>query len=49
MPPARALALTRAYLAAFFDQSLLGKPAGLLKGPAAEYPEAKFEHSFEQQ
>ncbi|MFE6055199.1 alpha/beta hydrolase family protein [Kitasatospora sp. NPDC056446] len=39
---ARALAATRAYLGAFFDRHLLGRPARLLDGPSAAYPEVRF-------
>jgi predicted dienelactone hydrolase len=39
IPPTRALEITNAYLVAFFDQYLKGKPQPLLQGPPASYPE----------
>ncbi|MBL1082109.1 alpha/beta hydrolase [Streptomyces actinomycinicus] len=36
---ARSEAITRAYLAAFFDRHLKGNPRPLLDGPSARYPE----------
>ena len=47
--PARALAVTRAYVVAFFDQHLLGKTSSLLNGPSQDYPEVTFENAFEKQ
>jgi hypothetical protein len=41
--PARALAITAAYAAAFFDLQLKGKASSLLSGPSAAYPEIAFE------
>ncbi len=38
----RGLALTTAYVAAFFDQYLKAQPQGLLNGPSAAYPEVQF-------
>ncbi|MEU8888612.1 alpha/beta hydrolase [Streptomyces sp. NPDC048442] len=38
----RAAALTRAYVAAFADTHLRGRPAPLLDGPSALYPEVRF-------
>ncbi|MFN7929313.1 MAG: hypothetical protein U0Y68_15480 [Blastocatellia bacterium] len=43
--PARALAIARAYIAAFFDQSLLGKSSALLNGPSSDYSEVTFENT----
>ncbi|MEU7135102.1 alpha/beta hydrolase [Streptomyces sp. NPDC046261] len=40
--PARATALTRDYVAAFFDQHLRGRPSPLLDRPSAAYPEVTF-------
>jgi hypothetical protein len=40
--PARALAVTEAYLEAFFDEYLQGKSTRLLSGPSPEYPEISF-------
>ncbi|MFN7929310.1 MAG: hypothetical protein U0Y68_15465 [Blastocatellia bacterium] len=45
--PARALAIARAYIAAFFDQSLLGKSSALLNGPSSDYSEVTFENNFD--
>ncbi|CAL9612548.1 hypothetical protein SUDANB120_05677 [Streptomyces sp. enrichment culture] len=42
IPAERALAVTRAYTAAFFDQHLRGQPRQLLDGPAASHPEVRF-------
>ncbi|MFE2105956.1 alpha/beta hydrolase family protein [Kitasatospora sp. NPDC059463] len=38
----RALAATRAYLGAFFDRHLLGRPAPLLDRPSRAFPEVRF-------
>ncbi|MEU9298198.1 alpha/beta hydrolase [Streptomyces sp. NPDC048266] len=38
----RAVALTRTYVAAFFDEHLRGKDQALLDGPDATYPEVRF-------
>ncbi|MFB7471430.1 alpha/beta hydrolase family protein [Kitasatospora sp. NPDC056184] len=38
----RALAATRAYLGAFFDRHLLGRPAPLLDRPSPRFPEVRF-------
>ncbi|SLJ82823.1 Predicted dienelactone hydrolase [Mycobacteroides abscessus subsp. abscessus] len=38
----RAVALTRAYVGAFFDQRLRGIPQPLLDGPTPGRPEARF-------
>ncbi|MFI9649147.1 alpha/beta hydrolase family protein [Streptomyces sp. NPDC052040] len=40
--PARAVAVQRAYLAAFFDKELLHKQTSLLDGPSKSYPEISF-------
>ena len=45
--PARALAVTKAYVEAFFDQHLLGKRSALLNGPSPDYPDATFENGVE--
>jgi predicted dienelactone hydrolase len=42
IPAGRALAATRAYVAAFFDAYLRGQPSALLRGPSARYPEMRF-------
>ncbi|MFF0310721.1 alpha/beta hydrolase family protein [Streptosporangium sp. NPDC004379] len=42
IPGARAMAITRRYIAAFFDQHLRGKPQPLLNGPSADHPEVEF-------
>ncbi|MGV9600776.1 alpha/beta hydrolase family protein [Streptosporangium sandarakinum] len=42
IPGARAMAITRRYVAAFFDQHLRKKPQPLLDKPSASYPEVKF-------
>jgi predicted dienelactone hydrolase len=39
---ARGLAITTAYVGAFFDQYLKGESQPLMAGPAAEYPEVEF-------
>ncbi|GAA3387590.1 alpha/beta hydrolase [Streptomyces roseoviridis] len=44
IPAGRALGVTRAYLAAFFDEHLRGRPQALLNGPSAEHPEVVFQH-----
>jgi hypothetical protein len=41
--PARALAITRAYVEAFFGEYLEGRKSPLLNGPSPEYPEITFE------
>ncbi|MFJ5867465.1 alpha/beta hydrolase family protein [Streptomyces parvus] len=41
---ARSTAITRAYVTAFFDRSLRGRPARLLDGPAPAHPEVLFHH-----
>ncbi|MBP2326720.1 hypothetical protein JOF56_007105 [Kibdelosporangium banguiense] len=38
----RTQAITRAYVNAFFDQHLRGKPSSLLDAPSARYPEIAF-------
>ena len=40
--PARAEAITNAYLLAFFDRYLKGDDLGLLNGPSPDYPEVQF-------
>ena len=42
LPGARALDITRAYVRAFFDQHLRGKPQPLLDQPSPRYPEVTF-------
>ena len=42
LPGARSLDITRAYVRAFFDQHLRGKPQSLLDQPAPRYPEVTF-------
>ncbi|HRU95162.1 MAG TPA: hypothetical protein P5195_08040, partial [Anaerolineae bacterium] len=42
LPGRQALAINRAYLLAFFDATLKGKPSPLLEGPPAEFPEVSF-------
>ncbi|WP_222871191.1 alpha/beta hydrolase family protein [Nonomuraea sp. PA05] len=42
IPGARAMAVTRRYVVAFFDQHLRKKPQPLLDKPSASYPEVKF-------
>jgi Platelet-activating factor acetylhydrolase, isoform II len=39
---ARSLDITRAYVRAFFDQHLRGRPQALLDQPSPRYPEVKF-------
>ncbi len=41
--PQRGEEITRAYVGAFFDRELLGKPAPLLNGPLEAYPEVHVE------
>ncbi|MFG3343972.1 alpha/beta hydrolase family protein [Streptomyces sp. NPDC048018] len=43
IPADRASAVTRAYLAAFFDEHLKGVPQPLLTGPSATHPEVRFQ------
>ncbi|MFB7866107.1 alpha/beta hydrolase family protein [Streptomyces sp. NPDC056069] len=43
IPADRALAVTRAYLTAFFDEHLKGVPQPLLTGPSATHPEVRFQ------
>jgi predicted dienelactone hydrolase len=38
----RMLSLTNAYVTAFFDRHLLGRPCNLLDGPSPKYPEVVF-------
>ncbi|MDQ8707978.1 hypothetical protein RCO28_36755 [Streptomyces sp. LHD-70] len=40
--PERSTAAQRAYIAAFFDQHLRGRPQHLLDGPSASFPEISF-------
>ncbi|MGW6536304.1 alpha/beta hydrolase family protein [Streptomyces sp. NPDC055051] len=42
--PERAVSLTRAYVAAFFDRHLRGAPDGLLAGPSPTHPEVHFQN-----
>jgi dienelactone hydrolase len=42
LPGTRSLDITRAYVRAFFDQHLLGKPQALLDQPSPRYPEVTF-------
>jgi len=39
---ARSLDITRAYVRAFFDQHLWGRPQALLDQPSPRYPEITF-------
>ena len=41
-PGARSLDITRAYVRAFFDQHLRGRPQALLDQPSPRYPEVTF-------
>jgi dienelactone hydrolase len=41
--PARALAITAAYIDAFFGEYLKGQSTSLLQGPSPDYPEVSFE------
>jgi dienelactone hydrolase len=41
--PVRALAITAAYVEAFFDEYLKGQSSSLLQGPEPDYPEVSFE------
>ena len=42
LPGARSLDITRAYVRAFFDQHLRGRPQALLDEPSPRYPEVTF-------
>ena len=42
LPGTRSLDITRAYVRAFFDQHLRGKPQALLDQPSPRYPEVTF-------
>jgi hypothetical protein len=42
IPGARSLDITRAYVRAFFDQHLRGRPQALLDQPSPRYPEVTF-------
>jgi hypothetical protein len=42
LPGARSLDITRAYVRAFFDQHLRGRPQALLDHPSPRYPEVTF-------
>ena len=42
LPGARSLDITRAYVRAFFDQHLRGRPQALLDQPSSRYPEVTF-------
>jgi dienelactone hydrolase len=42
LPGSRSLDITRAYVRAFFDQHLCGKPQSLLDQPSRRYPEVTF-------
>ncbi|MFF9853548.1 alpha/beta hydrolase family protein [Streptomyces litmocidini] len=44
LPADRAVAVTRAYVAAFFDRHLRGLPRPVLDGPTPENPEVHFQH-----
>ncbi|MET9542397.1 alpha/beta hydrolase [Streptomyces sp. NPDC006553] len=44
LPTGRAVAVTRTYVAAFFDQHLRGLPRPLLDGPSPANPEVHFQH-----
>ncbi|NUW05016.1 alpha/beta hydrolase [Streptomyces sp. CAI 127] len=41
---ARSATITRAYVTAFFDRSLRGRPTRLLDGPTPAHPEVLFQH-----
>ena len=41
--PVRALAITKAYIAAFFGEYIESKKSSLLEGPSPAYPEVRFE------
>jgi pimeloyl-ACP methyl ester carboxylesterase len=41
--PVRALAITKAYIAAFFGEHLEGTKSSLLEGPSPDYPEVRFD------
>jgi predicted dienelactone hydrolase len=43
IPPERGLAITNAYLLAFFDQYLQGVPAEILLAPSSAYPEVQLD------
>ncbi|MEV6329149.1 alpha/beta hydrolase [Streptomyces sp. NPDC051909] len=43
IPADRALTVTRAYVGAFFDQQLRGRPQPLLTGPSPLHPEVRFQ------
>jgi hypothetical protein len=45
LPGSRSLDITRAYVRAFFDQHLRGKPQALLDQPSPRYPEVTFKKS----
>lgn len=45
LPGQQALAINRAYLVAFFDDTLKGIPSPLLDGPSPEFPEVSFAKS----
>jgi len=45
LDPARAIRLTRSYVAAFVDQHLRGIPQRLLTGPTADFPEITFHNN----
>jgi hypothetical protein len=42
LPGARSVDITRAYVRAFFDQHLRGRPQALLDQPSPRYPEVAF-------
>jgi predicted dienelactone hydrolase len=44
LSPERGVAITRAYVTAFFDRTLKGIPGALLDGPSPNNPEVLFEH-----
>ncbi|MET8732254.1 alpha/beta hydrolase [Streptomyces parvus] len=43
LPADRSATITRAYVTAFFDRSLRGRPARLLEGPTPAHPEVLFQ------
>ncbi|MFJ5880216.1 alpha/beta hydrolase family protein [Kitasatospora cineracea] len=43
LDPGRGIAITRAYVTAFFDRALKGSSSPLLDGPSADYPEVLFQ------
>lgn len=46
LDPVHAVEISRSYVRAFFDQYLKDEPQALLTGPAAEFPEVKFDPAY---